>query len=97
MVGNIHSNHGTGDELELRPHEGYEWLYVLSGRLRLVLGEHELVLTAGEAAQFDTRPPHAFGNDRRHPVEIISLFGRQGERVHVGARPQSLSRPQPSS
>ena len=24
-------------------HEGYEWLYVLSGRLRLLLGEHDLI------------------------------------------------------
>ncbi|MGX1797631.1 helix-turn-helix domain-containing protein, partial [Streptomyces albidoflavus] len=26
---------------EQRTHEGYEWLYVLSGRLRLLLGEHD--------------------------------------------------------
>jgi mannose-6-phosphate isomerase-like protein (cupin superfamily) len=59
---------------------------VLSGRLRLVLGEHDLVLTAGEAAEFDTRVPHAFGNAGKEPVEIISMFGRDGERIHVRAR-----------
>jgi mannose-6-phosphate isomerase-like protein (cupin superfamily) len=73
-------------DLEPRTHEGYEWLYVLSGRLRLVLGEHDLVLTAGEAAEFDTRVPHAFGNAGKEPVEIISMFGRDGERIHVRAR-----------
>lgn len=67
-------------------HEGYEWLYVLSGRLRLALGEHDLVLTAGEAAEFDTRTPHGFDRADEHPVEFLSLFGAQGERMHVRAR-----------
>ncbi|QES47340.1 XRE family transcriptional regulator [Streptomyces venezuelae] len=72
---------------EPRVHEGYEWLYVLSGRLRLLLGEHDLVLTAGEAAEFDTRTPHAFFNAGPQPVEFLSLFGPQGERMHLRARP----------
>jgi transcriptional regulator with XRE-family HTH domain len=68
-------------------HEGHEWLYVLSGRLRLALGDHDLVLTAGEAAEFDTRVPHGFANAGERPVEFLSLFGAQGERMHVRARP----------
>lgn len=79
-------------EPEQRVHEGYEWLYVLSGRLRLVLGEHDLVLTAGEAAEFDTRVPHAFVNPGPEPVEYLSLFGPQGERLHVRARPRTPER-----
>ncbi|MFF5004030.1 helix-turn-helix domain-containing protein [Streptomyces phaeochromogenes] len=75
-------------EPEPRTHEGYEWLYVLSGRLRLVLGEHDVVLGAGEAAEFDTRVPHWFGSTGEGPVEFLSLFGRQGERMHVRARPK---------
>ncbi|MFD8266194.1 helix-turn-helix domain-containing protein [Streptomyces althioticus] len=75
-------------EPEPRTHEGYEWLYVLSGRLRLVLGEHDVVLTAGEAAEFDTRVPHWFGSTGVGPVEFLSLFGPQGERMHVRARPR---------
>ncbi len=74
---------------EPRTHEGYEWLYVLSGRLRLVLGEHDVVLSAGEAAEFDTRVPHWFGPEEgQGPVECLSLFGPQGERMHVRARPK---------
>ncbi|MER7838103.1 XRE family transcriptional regulator [Streptomyces sp. NPDC096040] len=73
---------------ELRTHEGYEWLYVLSGKLRLVLGEHDVVLGAGEAAEFDTRVPHWFGSTGDGPVEFLSLFGPQGERMHVRARPR---------
>lgn len=74
-----------------RTHEGYEWLYVLSGRLRLVLAEHDVELGAGEAAEFDTRVPHWFGSAGTAPVEILSLFGRQGERMHVRARPKKRS------
>ncbi|WP_326559912.1 helix-turn-helix domain-containing protein [Micromonospora sp. NBC_01796] len=71
---------------EPKTHEGYEWLYVLSGRLRLVLGDQDLVLVPGEAAEFDTRVPHWFASADSTPVEVLSLFGRQGERAHVRAR-----------
>ncbi|MEV0199123.1 XRE family transcriptional regulator [Nonomuraea sp. NPDC050691] len=72
----------------LQTHEGYEWLYVLSGRLRLRLAEHDLLLTAGEAAEFDTHLPHCLSNPGPEPAEVLSLFGPQGERVHVRARPK---------
>jgi len=75
------------EEPELRTHEGYEWLYVLSGRLRVVLGAHDVVMAAGEAAEFDTRVPHWFGSTGEGPAEFLSLFGPQGERMHVRARP----------
>lgn len=76
------------NEPDPRTHEGYEWIYVLSGRLRLVLAEHDLVMSPGEAAEFDTRLPHWFGSAGDGPVEILSLFGRQGERMHVRAKPR---------
>ncbi|MFB7247234.1 helix-turn-helix domain-containing protein [Streptomyces populi] len=78
-------------EPDPRTHEGYEWLYVLSGRLRVVLGEHDVVLEAGEAAEFDTRVPHWFGSTGEGPAEFLSLFGPQGERMHVRARPKARS------
>jgi transcriptional regulator with XRE-family HTH domain len=76
------------DPGEQQSHEGYEWMYVLDGALRLRLGEHDLVLRAGEAAEFDTRTPHWFGSAGPGPVELIVLFGPQGERMHVRARPR---------
>ncbi|MBZ4014864.1 XRE family transcriptional regulator [Streptomyces purpurogeneiscleroticus] len=79
----------TRCEPEPCTHEGYEWLYVLSGRLRLILADHDLVLTPGEAAEFDTRLPHWFGSTGDGPVELLSLFGRQGERMHVRAKPKA--------
>ncbi|MGL3804602.1 helix-turn-helix domain-containing protein [Paeniglutamicibacter sp. R2-26] len=72
---------------DLRTHEGYEWIYVLKGRLRLCLGEHDIVMPAGEAAEFDTRTPHWFGRADAQAVEFLSLFGPQGERMHVRAKP----------
>jgi transcriptional regulator with XRE-family HTH domain len=68
-----------------RAHDGFEWLYVLAGRMRLVLGDQDLVLTAGEAAEFDTQVPHWFGSAGDGPAEVLSIFGRPGERVHVRA------------
>jgi len=68
-----------------RTHAGYEWLYVLSGRGLLVLSGQEVVLSAGEVAEFDTRIPHWFGSAGDGPVEILSLFGSQGERPRVRA------------
>jgi transcriptional regulator with XRE-family HTH domain len=82
-------------EPEPQTHEGYEWLYVLNGRLRLVLGEHDLVLAPGEAAEFDTRTPHWFGAADTEPVEFLSLFGSQGERAHLRARPKAKHPPGP--
>jgi transcriptional regulator with XRE-family HTH domain len=76
-------------EPELRTHEGYEWLYVLNGRLRLRLERHDVVLEPGEAAEFDTRVPHWFGPADDRPVEILGLFGPQGERMHTRARPRA--------
>jgi transcriptional regulator with XRE-family HTH domain len=72
--------------VEQKTHEGYEWMYVLNGRLRLLLGDRDLVLTAGEAAEFDTWVPHWFGSADPTPVEVLVLFGRQGERAHLRAR-----------
>ena len=68
-----------------RTHDGFEWLYVLSGRMRLVLGDRDLVLGVGEAAEFDTHLPHWFGSTGDGPAEVLSIFGRPGERMLVRA------------
>ena len=72
-------------EHKLRTHAGYEWLYVLSGEMRLILGEHDLTMQPGEVAEFDTRLPHWFGPAGDEPVEILSVHGSHGERMHVRA------------
>ncbi|MEV5576421.1 XRE family transcriptional regulator [Spirillospora sp. NPDC052269] len=64
-------------------HEGLEWLYVLSGRLRLMVGERDLTLPPGEAAEFDTSLPHWLGSADGDAVELLILFGPHGVRSHV--------------
>lgn len=73
-------------EPRLSTHEGFEWVYVLAGRLRLLLGEQTVVLKPGEAAEFDTHVPRWLGPDDERTVELLVLFGRQGERAHLRAR-----------
>jgi quercetin dioxygenase-like cupin family protein len=63
-------------------------MYVLNGKLRLLLGELDLVMGPGEVAEFDTHTPHWFGSTGPDPVELLILFGPQGERLHVRARPR---------
>ncbi|GAA4624120.1 helix-turn-helix domain-containing protein [Cellulomonas oligotrophica] len=72
---------------DLRSHEGYDWAYVPNGALRLLLGDQDLRLRAGEAVEFDTRTPHWFGATSAGPVEYLSLVGRQGQRAHVRTTP----------
>ncbi|UQX87071.1 XRE family transcriptional regulator [Jatrophihabitans telluris] len=68
---------------ELRSHDGHEWIYVLSGRMRLLLGDGDWILGPGEIAEFDTKVPHWFGSTGDGPAEILSIFGRPGERMKV--------------
>jgi transcriptional regulator with XRE-family HTH domain len=68
---------------EPRAHEGNEWIYILSGHMRLVLGDQDSVLGPGDVASFDTQVPHWFGSTGDEPVEILSIYGRPGERMHV--------------
>ncbi len=70
-----------------RVHDGYEWLYVLSGRLLLVLDETRTELEPGEAAEFDTRVPHSMSALGGAPAEVISIFSDAGMRVHRYAEP----------
>ena len=75
----------------LRRHEGREWLYVLEGRLLLILGSERLVLRPGEAAEFSCLEPHWMGaapgpDGEVSPTEILIIMGPQGERVHLRAR-----------
>ena len=73
---------------KLRTHAGYEWLYVLAGEMRLILGEHDITMRAGEVAEFDTQVPHWFGPTADEPIEILSVHGTHGQRMHVRAAPR---------
>jgi transcriptional regulator with XRE-family HTH domain len=72
---------------EPRAHDGHEWIYVLSGHMRFVLGDQDWVLGPGEVVSFDTTMPHWFGSTGDEPAEILSIFGRPGERMTIRTTP----------
>ncbi|MGG2459587.1 helix-turn-helix domain-containing protein [Streptomyces sp. RGM 3693] len=55
----------------VRVHPGEEWLYVLTGRLRLTLGEAVHVLEPGDAAHFDSLTPHRLAAASRGGTELL--------------------------
>ncbi|MFC8229439.1 helix-turn-helix domain-containing protein [Streptomyces sp. NPDC057287] len=103
-VGGLHAHkhvlpaaEGVPDRPRQVSHEGYEWLCVLYGRLWLALGDQDLVLAAGDVAEFDTRTPHGVANaGAGGPVEYLILFGPQGERLRPRTPAAGPGGPQPS-
>jgi DNA-binding XRE family transcriptional regulator/quercetin dioxygenase-like cupin family protein len=67
---------------EPRVHPGRDWFFVLEGRVRLSLGDREIEVESGEAAEFDTMTPHAFAAIDG-PAELIMIFDRDGQHAHV--------------
>jgi transcriptional regulator with XRE-family HTH domain len=80
---------GPAEHPDPRVHDGYEWLYVLSGRFRLILDDHDIVMGPGEAAEFDTRVPHWLGSAGPGQAEILAIFSKQGKRMHLRAKPSA--------
>lgn len=67
---------------QLAVHPGREWFTVLSGTAALYLGERQLTVGRGEAAEFSTMIPHFIGA-LGGPVEILTMFDKEGERAHA--------------
>ncbi|PFG29765.1 helix-turn-helix domain-containing protein [Paramicrobacterium agarici] len=67
---------------ERRVHPGNDWFTVLSGTARLHIGDHTHIVEAGEAAEFSTLVPHLI-EAHDGPVEILTIFDRDGERAHL--------------
>lgn len=69
-----------------RTHPGHDWFYVIEGRVRLQLGERQILVETGEAAEFTTLTPHSIAAIDR-PAELIMIFDREGHRAHVHKEP----------
>ena len=78
----------TRRAVEQQVHPGRDWLFVLSGRIRLSLGDREMIVETGEAAEFATMTPHACAAIDR-PAELIMIFDRDGQRAHVHHEPNA--------
>ena len=70
-----------------RVHPGHDWFVVTEGRVRLLLGEREMIIETGEAAEFATMTPHACAAIDG-PAELIMIFDRDGQRAHVHHEPR---------
>jgi transcriptional regulator with XRE-family HTH domain len=75
----LEPTHGTPEQ---GVHPGHDWFFVIEGRVRLSLGEREVIVETGEAAEFATMTPHAFAAIDG-PAELIMIFDRDGQRAHV--------------
>jgi transcriptional regulator with XRE-family HTH domain len=71
-----------GGDDELKVHLGRDWFTVLSGTVLLVLGDRTIRVETGQAAEFSTMVPHAFGADGG-PAEILTILDPDGERSHL--------------
>jgi transcriptional regulator with XRE-family HTH domain len=71
-------------------HEGYEWVYVLAGRLRLALADQDHLLGPGEAVEFDTRVAHGYANAGDLPLELLVIF--RNREVPIPMRVRTTSR-----
>jgi transcriptional regulator with XRE-family HTH domain len=72
----------TDEPVTPRVHPGHDWFFVIEGRVLLTLGGREIVVEAGEAAEFATMTPHAT-RALDGPAELIMIFDRDGQRAHV--------------
>ncbi|MEQ7128662.1 XRE family transcriptional regulator [Actinopolymorpha sp. B11F2] len=72
----------TRKAAEQRVHPGHDWFFVTEGRVRLSLGEREITVETGEAAEFATMTPHAFAAIDS-PAELIMIFDRDGHHAHI--------------
>ncbi|MGF1655338.1 MAG: helix-turn-helix domain-containing protein, partial [Actinomycetales bacterium] len=64
-----------------RVHPGHDWFVVLEGRVRLWLGDREIDVETGEAAEFTTMTPHSV-SALDGPAELVMVFDRDGQRAH---------------
>jgi len=71
---------------QLRVHPGRDWFTVLSGTVVLLLGGRTLLVEAGQAAEFSTMIPHAFGT-QGGPAEVLCIFDHDGQRTHLRPSP----------
>lgn len=72
----------TREPVEQRVHPGHDWFYVTAGRVRLSLGDREIIVETGEAAEFATMTPHAI-EAIDGPAELIMIFDRDGHHAHI--------------
>jgi transcriptional regulator with XRE-family HTH domain len=73
--GNLHAVHVTipprREHADFYRHQGEEWLYVLSGQLRLIFEDGEHLLKPGDSAHFEARTAHRLAATGPRPAEAL--------------------------
>jgi transcriptional regulator with XRE-family HTH domain len=66
----VHVPYGSQGDI-VRVHPGEEWLHVLTGRLRLRLGDTAHRLGPGDSAHFDSLTPHRIAAEDEGGVDLL--------------------------
>jgi quercetin dioxygenase-like cupin family protein len=78
-------------EGEYKEHEGEEWIYILSGRLRLTLGGESTALEPGDAAYFNGLLPHRWDVLGEEDVEMLMVGCSAGAGSSIPGRLHPLT------
>jgi transcriptional regulator with XRE-family HTH domain len=66
-----------GDKRGVFKHKGQEFIYMLSGRMRMRLGEEEVILEPGDALYFDPTQEHTCEALDRKAAQFLCCFIQQ--------------------
>jgi transcriptional regulator with XRE-family HTH domain len=77
-----------------RRHSGFEWVYVLSGKLHVSVGFDDYVLAAGDSISFSSNVHHRSFNEGPEPAHAIwSVLAGEGDTVSQSPLFGGVSRP----
>jgi len=94
--GGLHAVHVTippkREHQNFYHHDGEEWLYVLSGHLRLIFEDAEHLLKPGDSAHFEARTPHrlAANGPRSAEAVIVSCAPPRPSLLLAASKPRTL-------
>ena len=69
------------DNVELAMHEGQEFMYVLEGKVEVILGSKRFVLKQGDAAYWNGNVPHKGISLSRKPAKTLNVHLVPGKRT----------------
>lgn len=72
---------GEEEKVELATHEGQEFMYVLDGKVELILGSKRFVLKQGDAAYWNGSVPHKGVSLGKKPARTLNVHLIPGKRT----------------
>jgi len=72
---------GEEEKVELATHEGQEFMYVLEGKVELILGSKRFVLKQGDAAYWNGSVPHKGVSLGKKPARTLNVHLIPGKRT----------------